>query len=243
MDASDPAATTPEEYLGGTADFRTDLYAHDAQLLTHADSIELFRDLGAKFAPELKEPSVKMPFRGFTREDYAQKMIDEYVAAGVPASDVWPQSFHLADVLYWIENMPAFGAQAVYLIDPDARRGFDNMDPESWGIDLADLKGRGLNYIAPPLFVLVTLDGDEMVPSAFAISATEAGLKIVAWTLERSGPLHDGGGWYYQSVSDVIDTDGDAFEMLDVLAKDVGVVGVFSDWPATVTYYANCKGL
>ena len=28
--------------------------------------------------------------------------------------------------------------------------------------------------------------------------------------------------------------------LLDVLAKDVGVRGVFSDWAATVTYYANC---
>lgn len=30
---------------------------------------------------------------------------------------------------------------------------------------------------------------------------------------------------------------------LDVLAKDVGILGIFSDWPATVTYYANCMGL
>lgn len=29
----------------------------------------------------------------------------------------------------------------------------------------------------------------------------------------------------------------------DVLAQEVGVLGVFPDWPATVTYYANCKGL
>jgi glycerophosphoryl diester phosphodiesterase len=32
--------------------------------------------------------------------------------------------------------------------------------------------------------------------------------------------------------------------VLDVLAAtgppDVGVIGVFSDWPATVTFYANC---
>jgi glycerophosphoryl diester phosphodiesterase len=27
---------------------------------------------------------------------------------------------------------------------------------------------------------------------------------------------------------------------LDVLARGVGVRGVFSDWPATTTYYANC---
>ncbi len=32
-------------------------------------------------------------------------------------------------------------------------------------------------------------------------------------------------------------------KLLHVLAQDVGVVGVFSDWPATVTYYANCYGL
>jgi glycerophosphoryl diester phosphodiesterase len=31
--------------------------------------------------------------------------------------------------------------------------------------------------------------------------------------------------------------------VLDVLAKDVGIIGVFSDWAAPVTYYANCMGL
>jgi glycerophosphoryl diester phosphodiesterase len=31
--------------------------------------------------------------------------------------------------------------------------------------------------------------------------------------------------------------------VLDVLAKQVGVIGVFSDWPATTTFYANCAGL
>jgi len=28
-----------------------------------------------------------------------------------------------------------------------------------------------------------------------------------------------------------------------MLAQDVGVIGVFSDWPATTTFYANCMGL
>jgi hypothetical protein len=37
--------------------------------------------------------------------------------------------------------------------------------------------------------------------------------------------------------------DSDALVLLDVLARQVGVRGVFSDWPATVTYYANCFGL
>ena len=42
---------------------------------------------------------------------------------------------------------------------------------------------------------------------------------------------------------DVIDNDGDVMTVLDVLAQDVGVIGVFSDWPATTTYYANCMNL
>ena len=29
-------------------------------------------------------------------------------------------------------------------------------------------------------------------------------------------------------------------QLLHVLAQQVGVKGVFSDWPATTTFYANC---
>jgi len=38
-------------------------------------------------------------------------------------------------------------------------------------------------------------------------------------------------------------TEGDVMTVLDVLARQVGVLGIFSDWPATVTYYANCKNI
>lgn len=43
-----------------------------------------------------------------------------------------------------------------------------------------------------------------------------------------------------QSVTDAINKDADMYVVIDVLARDVGVIGIFSDWPATVTYYANC---
>ena len=89
MDAANRKATTVDEYQDATAGWRTDLYsAEPATLMTHAESIELFKSLGAKFTPELKTPSVEMPFDGFTQADYAQKLIDEYKAAGIPASDV-----------------------------------------------------------------------------------------------------------------------------------------------------------
>lgn len=244
MDAADRSATTVEAYLGGTADWRTDLYsAEPATIMTHAESIELFKSLGAKFTPELKSPSVEMPFNGFSQEDYAQKLVDEYKAAGVPASDVWLQSFNLEDVLYWIKAEPEFGAQAVYLMDEYNIDGYSPMDPSTWPNTMAELKAMGVNYIAPPTWMLVTLDGSEIVPSELAKQAKDADLKIITWTIERSGPLVRGGGWYYQSIADVIHGDGMMYEYIDALAQDVGVEGIFSDWPATVTYYANCMGL
>ena len=80
-------------------------------------------------------------------------------------------------------------------------------------------------------------------PSPYAKEAKKAGLKIITWALERSGPLATGGGWHYQSIKKLTDSDGVMFELLDVLAQEVGIEGIFSDWPATVTYYANCMGL
>ncbi|QDY69499.1 glycerophosphodiester phosphodiesterase family protein [Qingshengfaniella alkalisoli] len=245
MDAANKAATTAEEYQGGTAGWRTDLYsAEPATLMTHADSIELFKSLGAKFTPELKSPSVEMPFDGFSQEDYAQKLVDEYKAAGIPASDVWAQSFNLDDVLYWIEAEPEFGAQAVYLIDDSSIEGLNGDDPATWGFEPAELKAQGVNYVAPAIPFLVSLnDAGEIVPSALATALKEADIELIAWTLERSGPLVDGGGWYYHSITDAISGGGDYYEVLDVLAQDVGVAGVFSDWPATVSYYASCMGM
>lgn len=245
MDASDPAATTVEEYLGGTADFRTDLYATCGTVLSHAESIQLFDSLGTKFTPELKTPSVPMPYEGdYSQEDYAEQMIDEYVAAGIDAKRVFPQSFLLADVLHWIAVRPKFGKQAVYLDDRNDTAGLDFRDPSTYSPTMQELEAAGVNIIAPPLWMLLDLDEDgAIVPSIYAEEAKAAGLDLITWTLERDGPLASGGGWYHQSISSVIDNDGDTYRVLDVLARKVGIRGIFSDWPATVTYYANCFGL
>jgi glycerophosphoryl diester phosphodiesterase len=102
----------------------------------------------------------------------------------------------------------------------------------------------GVKYVAPPMWVLVTLDANNnIVPSAYAVQAKAAGLNMITWTLERSGFLKTGGGWYYTGVEKAINNDGDMLIMLDVLANQVGIKGIFSDWAATVTYYANCMGL
>jgi glycerophosphoryl diester phosphodiesterase len=238
MDAFNPKATTPEGYLQGTANWRTDLYASKGTLLTHAESIELFKQLGVKMTPELKSASVPMPFNGYTQALYAQQLIDEYKAAGVKARDVWPQSFDIQDVRYWIKNEPQFGQQAVYLDDADVPADVPT------ATDLQLYANEGFNIVAPPIWVLLALDNNNnIVASEYARNAKQAGLKIITWSFERSGPLKNGGGWYYQTVNPAINNDGDMMDALHVLAKDVGVIGIFSDWPASVSYYANCMGL
>jgi glycerophosphoryl diester phosphodiesterase len=251
MDSADPDARTVEDYLGGTASWRTDLYSTCGTLLSHAESIALFESLGRKFTPELKAPEVPMPFQGtYTRVDYARQLIDEYERAKIPPGDVWPQSFDLADVRFWIEHEPHFGRQAVYLDGRYEKPGFDPGDPAALSPTMPELADLGVRIIAPPSWVLLTLDGDgQIVPSSYALAARAAGLAIITWTLERSGRLVEdmkhgtGDTFYYRSTLEAIGSDGDVFEILDVLTRRVGVIGVFSDWPATVTFYANCAGI
>jgi glycerophosphoryl diester phosphodiesterase len=243
MDAANKNATSIEEYMNATASWRTDLYSGRGTLLTHAESIELFDELGVDFTPELKSPQVQMPFEGdYTQQQYASQLISEYQAAGIEPSRVWAQSFNYGDVIHWINNHPQFGEQGVFLdgnYDLDVTLG----EMESWVAD-------GVNVLAPPMWMLLDVNGQgDIVPSQYAVNAKTAGLDLITWTIERSGLLKDNGGWYYQTTNgdrggiDVINNDGDMLEVLDVLAQDVGIIGIFSDWPATVTYYANCMGL
>ena len=241
MDAFNPAAQTPAAFLGGTPSFRTDVNAGptSGHLLTFAESIALFKQLGVKMTPELKAPSVTMPFDGFTQEMYAQKMIDELKSAGVRPRDVFAQSFNKADELEWEPHEPAHGKPAGFLDDATVGADLPTFS------DLVGYRAQGIRIWAPPTFALLALDGsNRIVASQAAHDAKEAGLEIITWTLERSGILADGNnGFYYQTIDPAITRDGDLYKVLDVLAKDVGILGVFSDWAAPVTFYANCMGL
>ena len=240
MDAANTKAKTVAEYMAGTANWRTDLYSGPTSgtLMTHTESIALFTRLGVKMTPELKSASVSMPFDGFSQDSYAQKMIDEYKAANVPASQVFAQSFNKNDVLYWIKNEPGFGKQAVFLDGANKAADLPTL------AQLQSFKAEGIQIVAPPIFALLDSADGKLVPSNYAKNAKQAGLGIIAWSLERSGVLANGNpGWYYQTVAPLIKREGDMMQVLDVLAKDVGIMGIFSDWPATVTYYANCMGL
>ena len=246
MDAANGHATTVAQYLDGTPHFRTDLYATGGTLLSHAESIALFKRLGTGFIPELKRARQGFGDSRLDQTSYARKMIDEYVSAGVPPARVWPQSFSRADVVLWVKEFPAFGQQAVFL---DGRKPAAQAASPPSLAEFQAMKKEGINIIAPPIPVLLSVDADgRMLPSEYAVRAKAAGLSLITWTAERSGRMVQdvrarGGGYYYGSVAQALHSDGDIFSVLDVLARQVGVMGVFSDWAATTTYYANCMGL
>ncbi|KAF2679886.1 glycerophosphoryl diester phosphodiesterase family protein [Lentithecium fluviatile CBS 122367] len=240
MDGFNPNATTVEEYMDGTPYFRTDLYSTCGTVMTHDKYIDIVDGWGLQFTPELKTPEVDMPFDGYTQEQYAQDLINAYKNKGIDAKRVWPQSFLPDDIFYWIAKEPKFGKQAVYLDERvDTPEGYANATAS-----LPSLAAKGVKVIAPAFFALTKLDAaGKIIPSEYAIAAKNAGLDIVAWSFDRSGWLNQGGDYYYQYVAKSVNNDGDMYTVLDVLARQVGIKGIFSDWPATVTYYANCFGL
>ena len=236
MDAANRKGTTEKEYMAGTADWRTDLYtagAKGGKLVTHKESVELIKKYGRKATPELKTYT-----KGTGMPEYdaiRAKLVKEYTDASFPAANVWLQSFNYPDVKYWVTNNGDFGKQAVFL-DGNYTNG-----TTAAGIpDFAGFKAQGINYIAPPMQMLLKVDGGKYAPSDYAKAAKAAGIHIITWTLERSGTLDTGGGWYYGTTNSITNNDGDMLEMVHVLNKDVGVKGIFSDWPATTTFYANC---
>jgi glycerophosphoryl diester phosphodiesterase len=247
MDASNPSATTPAGYLGGTPAWRTDLYTGRpaGNVVTLKEHIALMKQWGVSQTPELKggdAARIKAIFGG--QAQYAQKMIDTYKEAGIDPKKVFAQSFNIDDVLYWIKNEPAFGKQALYLdsIDPSINI------PRLSNARLAELKAAGVQYISPPMYALLDVNAaNEVVPSQYAIDIKAAGFKIIAWSFERvdltKGAAGKGSYYQFDPQGKAIKKDSDMLKALDVLARQVGVDGLFSDWPGTVTYYANCMGL
>ncbi len=245
MDASNPAATTAAGFLGGTPAFRTDLYNSRGTLLTLRESIALNKRLGVKHTPELKAANQERiaPLFG-NQAGYAQAMIDEFKRAHVNPRDVFPQSFNLADVSYWVTHEPAYGRQAVYLDDVDPGAGF----PRLTVAELQQARALGVRIFAPPIPALLAVDSnDQVVPSQYAKDIKAAGFKIITWSFERAdlrrGAANAGFYYAFDPEGRAIKKDSDMYLALDTLAQDVGILGIFSDWPATVSYYASCMDL
>lgn len=241
-DGGSANASSVEEYLAATPGWIPNADSNYGELLSHRDAIELFDSLGVSMVPELKVPQVPMPFQGdYMQVMYASQMLDDYVSAGVDPSRVFAQSFNLEDIRLWLQTAPEFGRQAVYLDGRYSDSTFDIHVASSWSPTMDELAADGVRYLASPLWMLLSLDSQQqIIASDYARAANAAGMNIIAWTIERSGPITSGDNWYYQSIQSAIDSEGDVFSVIDVLVKDVGVAGIFSDWPATTSFYEHC---
>ena len=244
-DRHDRDATSVKEWLRAQAEAVVPGYPDQGELMTHAESIDLFQRLGVAMAPELKVPEVEMPFEGdYSRQDYAQALLDAYLEAGVPADRVTFQAFSKDDILYWLAAAPEFGKRAAWGTGADPR-----LAPPSMA-EFEAIRASGIRRLAPPLPRLLELDAEgEIVASAYARHARDADLELIPWTLERSGVIRAGrvegrsNDFYLGPILSALESEGDVYRILQALHEEVGASAVFSDWPGTTTYYANCVGL
>jgi glycerophosphoryl diester phosphodiesterase len=248
QDGFNASAVTPQDYLHGTPDWRTELYDSCGKVMTLNEYIDLVETYPGyrNFTPELKTPpeQVSMPFKGYTQQQYAQDLVDAFRKKKISYDRIWPQSFLYDDLVFWLKYDHDFGKQAVYLQE------FDTPADLAAGMaNLTAVKAAGVNIIGPAIPMLVTPGGPKnqtIVPSAYAKAINAAGLDIIAWTFERSGPLATAKSrqeYYFNSIANITSFDGQYYDLLDVLVHQVGIKAMFSDWSATVTYFANCFGL
>ena len=256
MDAFNSAATTPQQYQSGTPAWRTDLNTGRGTLMTFAESIALNKKLGVKHTPELKAGDAASIAAVFgSQERYAQALINELQANGVRPRDAYPQSFNPNDVLYWVKNT-AYGDQAVFLVDYNTTTDnivlFDTTGKQLLTRDeqnafFKSLRRAGVKIVAPSFNALLTVEGSRIVPSVLAKDLRSLGFDLISWSFERvdlrKGAAGVGSYYDFDPTGAAIKKDSDMYKALDVLARDVKLIGMFSDWPGTVSYYASCMDL
>jgi hypothetical protein len=75
------------------------------------------------------------------------------------------------------------------------------------------------------------------------LNASASGFDLISWSFERVDLRRGAAGveayYDFDPTGAAIKKDSDMYKALDVLAKDVKLIGLFSDWPATVGYLAS----
>ena len=190
---------------------------HRRHVLTHKESIELLRSARQPLHARAQgpQPRAKLQVEQVfgSQAGYAQAMINDYKAAGIsPRKRLGPVLQQGRHSLLGQER--ARVRQAGRL---PRRRQRARADVPS----AADLKGYardGIRIVAPPMWVLLTVENGKIVPSQYAKDAKAAKLDIITWTLERSGRIVEevlptkgtaAPSFYYQTTLDALTNDGD----------------------------------
>ena len=229
-DNIDLKAGSIDEYLKDRSTMGTINQVGCGTLLSHQESISLIGKHGRKYIPELKKmDAVSLRTMNLSLEGYAYLLLEEYRKIEIEPSKVFLQSFDRRVVDHWLARYPDYASNVVYL---DGRGRNPLFLPSRRDMD--KLFQQGLRYIAPPIPMLLKQnDEGNLRETAYARYANQSGLKLITWTMESR--LSDIAGFSTQ--------ESDRLRVLDALAQRAKVFGVFSDWPATVTRYANCLGL
>jgi len=199
-------------------------------LQTHRESIRLISEHGRKHIPELKMMSVQtLRALNLSVEQYADMLLSEYLSLGISPDRVFPQSFSWDVIEYWLSHYPQYAKNVVFLDGRGRNPGFQPSQP-----NMESLYEKGLRIIAPPIPMLVEMNEQgTLQKTRYADYALEAGLDLISWTFESG--LSD--------IPGFSKTESDRVWVLHALRGEAKVRGVFSDWPNTVTRYANCMNL
>ncbi|MEE4172862.1 MAG: glycerophosphodiester phosphodiesterase family protein [Xanthomonadales bacterium] len=246
-DVVDPLAQTVADYLSP----EPPLSCLDAgTLLSHRESIALFQALGTGMAPELKSLPAESGVPEARLLTLADQLVDDYRNAGVPPDTLWLQTFDPDVASHWLANAGEYAGRVVWLDGRYALDDFDHRAPGAHAV-FGLWREAGLQFLAPPVWMLVEAGETGPVPSAYARAARREGLRLLTWTLERSGPLARGGGWYYQTLNGLnprpqspgayrVSRDADQLALLALLFDDLEVAGVFTDWAETTALVDRC---
>ncbi len=223
-------ATTVDEYLVDKRSLKRNSNIQCGTLQTHRESIRLISTHDRKHIPELKRMDAhSLSSLDLTLEHYAELLLKEYQNLGISPDRIFLQSFSWDVIEFWLTHYPEHAKNIVFLDGRGRIPGF-----RSTQASMNSLYEKGLRIIAPPIPMLVEVnDQGELRRTSYADHALAAGLEVITWTFETR----------LSEISGFSKVESDRIRVLEALKEEVNVRGVFSDWPETVTRYANCMNL
>ncbi len=185
---------------------------------------------GRKHIPELKDMNAQtLRVLNLSVEQYADMLLSEYRSLDISPDRVFLQSFSWNVIEYWLGHYPQYAKNVVFLDGRGRNPSFRSSQP-----NMESLYEKGLRIIAPPIPMLLEMNEQgALQETRYASHALAAGLDLISWTFESG--LSD--------IPGFSKTESDRVWVLHALRDEAKVRGVFSDWPNTVTRYANCMNL
>ncbi|KAJ3251408.1 Glycerophosphodiester phosphodiesterase GDPDL3 [Chytriomyces hyalinus] len=213
--------------------------------------------LADKFAQYLKDANFTAPFDKNFKDAGKKGNLGVMQTFDRRVAKIWKQNNKALPVLYLLET-PMNSTTT----EKDCATPADCGSPDV----LRDLMQAGVEIFSPAMNSFVAAENHRFVEHQYSKDmkaiAADLGLKdkvfFGSWSLERSGCVSQYGnatfnaapglgsiggcGFYYSSVEGEASfgQHEDSLLMMDALFTKAGIVGLFSDFPATVSMYSNC---